>query len=134
MWSYKYPHNVNEMGVPIPGCTDTQFCNQLEVGAYPTPFYETVICFILFLLLWSLRKRLKIPGTLFALYLMLNGLERFFIEKIRVNSTLNFFGLQITQAELISGLLFITGLILWIWLFRRAKNKKSTITANNPHG
>ncbi len=132
MWSYKYPHNVNEMGVPIPGCTDIQFCTQLEVGAYPTPFYEIVVCFILFLLLWSLRKRLKIPGTMFALYLMLNGLERFFIEKIRVNTTLNFLGMQITQAELISSLLFITGLVLWIWLFRREKNKKSTITAVRP--
>ncbi|MBK8143090.1 MAG: prolipoprotein diacylglyceryl transferase [Chitinophagaceae bacterium] len=126
MWAYKYPHNVNEVGVPIPGCTDTKFCNELPVGVFPTPFYEIIVCFILFLVLWSLRKRLKIPGTLMALYLMLNGLERFFIEKIRVNTRLDIFGFQPTQAEVISTLLFLTGLVLWLWLNKRAKAQKST--------
>ena len=126
MWSYKYPHNVNEVGIPIPGCTDTKFCNELPVGVFPTPFYEIIACFVLFLVLWSLRKRLKIPGTLFALYLMLNGMERFFIEKIRVNTRLDIFGFQPTQAEVISTLLFLSGLLLWLWLIKRAKQQKST--------
>lgn len=126
MWSYKYPHNVNEVGIPIQGCTDTKFCNELPVGVYPTPFYEIVVCFLLFLVLWSLRKKLKIPGTIMALYLMLNGLERFFIEKIRVNTRLNILGFQPTQAEVISSMLFVSGLVLWIWLNRRAKHQKST--------
>ncbi|MBL0307081.1 MAG: prolipoprotein diacylglyceryl transferase [Chitinophagaceae bacterium] len=130
MWSYKYPHNVNEVGVPIPGCTDTKFCNELPVGVFPTPFYEIIVCFILFLVLWSLRKRLKVPGTLMALYLMLNGLERFFIEKIRVNTRLDIFGFQPTQAEVISTLLFLTGLVLWLWLNKRAKAQKSTNRTN----
>lgn len=127
MWSYRYPHNVNEEGSPIPGCLDDKFCNQLEVGVYPTSFYEIVACFILFLVLWSLRKKLTIPGTMFALYLMLNGLERFFIEKIRVNTTINFFWLRPTQAELISFILFISGMVLWIYLYRKAQRKKSTM-------
>lgn len=125
MWSYTYPHNVNEVGIKIAGCTDTKFCNELPVGVYPTPFYEIIACFILFLLLWSLRKRLKIPGTLFALYLMLNGLERFFIEKIRVNTRLNLFGFQPTQAEVISTLLFLSGAGLWIYLAQKHKRKEA---------
>jgi len=134
MWSYRFPHNVNEMdpGVIIPGCTDTKFCNQLAVGHYPTSFYEIVICFILFLVLWSLRKKLKIPGQLFALYLMLNGLERFFIEKIRVNTRMNILGLYPTQAEVISSLLFLSGLVIWIVLTRKAKKQKSTTPASEP--
>ncbi|MEO7924577.1 MAG: prolipoprotein diacylglyceryl transferase [Chitinophagaceae bacterium] len=128
MWSYRFPHNVNEMdpGVMIPGCTDSKFCNQLAVGHYPTSFYEIVICFILFLLIWSLRKRFKVPGTLFGLYLMLNGLERFFIEKIRVNNRLDILGLHPTQAEVISSLLFLSGLGIWIILARKSGSKKST--------
>jgi phosphatidylglycerol---prolipoprotein diacylglyceryl transferase len=59
------------------------------------------------------------------LYLMLNGLERFFIEKIRVNTRLNLFGFQPTQAEVISTLLFLTGLGVWIVLYRNAKTTKS---------
>ena len=126
MWSYKYPHNVNETGVPIPGCTDTKFCMELPVGAYPTPFYETVICIIFFLVLWALRKRLRIPGQMMALYLMLNGIERFFIEKIRVNNQISFLGMQMTQAELISAMLFLAGLGLWIWLTTRKKTQART--------
>lgn len=124
MWSYRYPHNVNEVGEKIPGCVDTKFCDQLPVGVFPTPFYEIVACFILFLLLLSLRNKLKVPGTMFALYLMLNGLERFFIEKIRVNNTINFLGLKVTQAEVISSLLFLSGLAIWLFLWNRAKAKK----------
>lgn len=124
-WSYNYPHNVNEVGVKIPGCMDTKFCNELPVGVYPTPFYEVIACLLLFLLLWSLRKKLKIPGTMFALYLMLNGIERFLIEKIRVNTRLDIFGLHPTQAEIISSILFLSGLVIMIVLVRRAKRKKA---------
>jgi prolipoprotein diacylglyceryl transferase len=123
MWSYTYPHNVNEVGVPIPGCLDDKYCKELPVGVYPTPFYEIIVCLILFFILWSVRKKLKVPGTLFALYLMLNGIERFFIEKIRVNTRIDLFGFQPTQAEVISTLLFLSGLALWFFL----KRKKSTL-------
>lgn len=125
MWSYTYPHNVNESGHPIPGCIG-KYCNELSVPVYPTPFYEIIMALLLFGLIWSVRKKLKIPGTLFALYLMLNGVERFLIEKIRVNTRLNIFGFQPTQAEVISTLLFVTGLALWIILHRRARQVKST--------
>jgi len=118
MWAYNYPHNVNEAGVRIAGCLDTKYCNQLPQPVYPTPLYETIICLVLFLILWSLRKRLKIPGTLFAVYLMLNGIERFFIEKIRVNVRMHFLGLHPTQAELVSSLLFISGVIIFVVLRR----------------
>jgi prolipoprotein diacylglyceryltransferase len=70
---------------------------------------------------------LKVPGTLFALYLIFNGFERFFIEKIRVNTRLTLFGFHPTQAEVISTLLFISGLVLWFWL-----SKKGTSVSGNP--
>ena len=129
MWGYTYPNNVARMDPtnPIPGCTD-KYCFELAQPHYPTPFYETVIAFFLFLLLWSLRKKLKVPGTLFALYLIVNGLERFFIEKIRVNTKINVFGLQFTQAELISSLLVISGIILWFYL-----RKKHTPVVTSTH-
>ncbi len=119
MWSYTYPHNVNESGHPIPDCVG-KYCNELSFPVYPTPFYEIIMGLLLFGLLWSVRRKIKTPGRLFALYLMVNGLERFFIEKIRVNTRLNIFGFQPTQAEVISTLLFLAGLILWFVLPKRA--------------
>jgi phosphatidylglycerol:prolipoprotein diacylglycerol transferase len=78
-----------------------------------------VACFALFLVIWFTRKRFRYAGQLFGFYLVLNGLERFFIEKIRVNTQYHIFGLHPTQAELISTALVITGVILILYLNRR---------------
>ena len=117
MVAYPYPHNVINEGESIPGC-EGEHCSQLPVPVFPTPFYETVICFGLFLVIWFLRDRFRFPGQLFGFYLVLNGLERFFIEKIRVNTQYHIFGLHPTQAELISALLVISGVILILYLNR----------------
>jgi phosphatidylglycerol:prolipoprotein diacylglycerol transferase len=137
LWTYSYPHNVLGQGTPIPECDPSiwdTFCKQLSNyqyigpdgsillyadGAFPTPLYEAIACILLFGVLWLLRKQIKVPGRIFALYLIFNGIERFFIEKIRVNSQLNLFGFHPTQAELISSVLFLSGLGLWIWLGKR---------------
>ncbi|HUP13856.1 MAG TPA: prolipoprotein diacylglyceryl transferase family protein, partial [Niastella sp.] len=126
MWSFTYPHNVNEAGVTIPGCIG-KFCNVLPQPVYPTPFYETIAGFVLFGILWSLRKKLKPFGTVFALYLILNGIERFLIEKIRVNNRLDLFGFHPTQAEVISTGLVIVGIALWIFLVQRRRNNAQRV-------
>jgi phosphatidylglycerol:prolipoprotein diacylglycerol transferase len=113
MWAYQYPHNVVNEGVPIKDCVG-QYCNELVPPVYPTPFYEIVICLVLFFILWSLRKRIKVPGQLFGLYLIFNGVERFFIEKIRVNTKYDFLPFHPTQAEIISFLLVITGVVFLV--------------------
>ncbi|MFK5073423.1 prolipoprotein diacylglyceryl transferase family protein, partial [Klebsiella pneumoniae] len=91
-----------------PGCVGEQFCNQLPFPVYPTPLYEVIVCALLFLVIWVLRKKIKIPGLLFSIYLMMNGVERFLIEKIRVNTKYDL-PFHPTQAELISLALFIGG-------------------------
>ena len=122
MWSFRYPHNVVSEGIPIPNCVGNH-CNMLEFPVFPTPFYESVICIALFFVLWFLRKKITLPGLLFCVYLMLNGVERFFIEKIRINTTYTIFGHHITQAEIISTLLFLGGLIGAILIFKKRNNK-----------
>lgn len=121
-WSFKFPHNVVNEGVPIPGCAG-KFCFELPQGVYPTSLYEALICFVLFLALWSIRKQIKIPGLLWSIYLILNGLERFAIEKIRVNATYNTSGLIFTQAELISLVLTIAGILGVIWSISANKSR-----------
>jgi prolipoprotein diacylglyceryltransferase len=120
MVAYSYPKNVNGDGVKIPGDTD-EHNRVLPIPVFPTPFYETVTCFLLFLLLWGIRKRVKTAGFIFGIYLILNGLERFAVEKIRVNNTYAIFGFHPTQAELISFGLFLSGLILIVVQSRRKK-------------
>jgi prolipoprotein diacylglyceryltransferase len=50
----------------------------------------------------------------------MNGLERFAIEKIRVNVKMDFLGMNPTQAEVIAVLLILSGLILWFRQGRRS--------------
>jgi len=118
MWAYDYPHNVLNQGVPIEGCED-RYCRRLESPVYPTPVWESIICTGLFGILWYLRKKLTVPGMLFAIYLVMNGVERFFIEKIRVNETFYLLGIEMTQAELISFFTILAGLLFGGWLYKK---------------
>jgi prolipoprotein diacylglyceryltransferase len=110
VWAYDYPHNVNNIGEPIVGCIGEKYCNHLVIPVFPTPFYEIVICVSLFFVLWHLRKRIATPGVLFSVYLIFNGIERFFIEKIRINTFYHINDFAFTQAELIATVLFFIGL------------------------
>lgn len=114
LFGYNYPHNVVNEGMALAGC-DGNFCHVLPISVFPTPFYETIMCLILFAVLWMLRSRIVTPGKLFGIYLIANGLERFLIEKIRVNAKYSIAGFHPTQAELISSALVIVGIILIIY-------------------
>lgn len=111
LWAYHYPHNVINEGIPINGCTGP-YCNQLASPVYPTALYEIIACLFLFFVLWFVRKRIKVAGQISGLYLIFNGLERFFIETIRVNTKYEALPFQPTQAELISVILVICGVLL----------------------
>ena len=122
MWSYTYPQNVLNQGVPLEDCVG-YYCNELSPGVYPTPVYEMIMAFVIVVILWALRKKLPVPGMLFAVYLMLNGVERYWIEKIRVNARYDIFGYHPTQAEIIAVLFFVAGAIGYWWLRKRGRNK-----------
>ncbi|MDQ6814199.1 MAG: prolipoprotein diacylglyceryl transferase [Bacteroidota bacterium] len=118
-WAYNYPHNVLSEGVHIPNCVG-QYCAVLPEAVFPTPLYEIIASLLLFAFLWSIRKKIKTPGVLTAIYLIVNGVERFCIELIRVNTKYHFLGINPTQAELIAAFLVVSGVILLI-LFTRQK-------------
>lgn len=113
-----YPHNVINDGIVIEDC-HKRYCHVLPFGVFPTPLYEFIICFIMAVILWTVRKRFRYPLQLFGLYLIMNATERFFIEKIRVNYKYDWGFIYPTQAEIISTLLFISGLYL---IFLYSKN------------
>lgn len=143
LWSFEYPQNVNNAGVLMDICDPekykevvnlrspelrceaacgTRYCHQLAQGVYPTPHYEIAMSFLITGILWALRKRLAIPGMLFFIYLIFNGIERFLIEKIRVNDILFHLGDRgVTQAELISTILFFIGVFGVFWLKKKHK-------------
>jgi phosphatidylglycerol:prolipoprotein diacylglycerol transferase len=98
LWAQTYDGNI--VGVVIP-----------EPGVYPTPIYESAAAFILFAALLALRSELQRPAYLFSVYLIFVGFERLLVEKIRINVEHDWLGLQLTQAEAISVVLVVAGLL-----------------------
>jgi len=98
LWAETYPNNI--LGIDLS-----------STPVYPTPLYEFIAALAIFWLLWSFRKHNHIAGWLFWVYMVFNGAERFFIEKIRVNNRFDWFGITITQAELIALVLIAIGVI-----------------------
>lgn len=123
MWAFDYPRNVVDSGIPIEGLTALHN-HHLPIPVYPTPFYEVIMALSIAFFLWSIRKRITTHGVLFMIYLILNGIERFFIEKIRVNDKLidtpNF---KMTQAELIAVIIVVIGIVGSFVLIQREKKK-----------
>lgn len=113
LWSYDYPHNVLKKGIYMQDCTWDDYCNKLAVPVFPTPIYELILCLFLFAILMLIRKRIRMAGRISAIYLMFAAIERFTIEKIRVDVRYDFWGLRPTQAEVLSVFLFVCGVFLF---------------------
>jgi prolipoprotein diacylglyceryltransferase len=119
-WAYDYPNNVINEGVPIPGCVGNH-CNVLPDKVFPTPLYEAIACTGIFGVLWAIRNKITIPGFMFSIYLILNGTERFFIEKIRVNEKYSILGFHPTQAEIIAVVLILLGVTGLIYFKKKSE-------------
>jgi phosphatidylglycerol:prolipoprotein diacylglycerol transferase len=121
MWGFDYYGNINGTDLGAVGRPMMSDGYTYEGNAWPTPFYETIMAFIIAGILWVIRKKIKVAGVLFSIYLIFNGIERFSIEKIRINSNYNILGFEATQAEIIAVILFLLG-GFGVWYFTK-KNK-----------
>jgi phosphatidylglycerol:prolipoprotein diacylglycerol transferase len=79
-----------------------------DIKVHPTPVYETVAMGIVALVLWQYRDRLT-GGRLFALYLVLAGVERLLVEFIRRNKDV---ALGLTLPQLVSLVMIAGGIAL----------------------
>jgi prolipoprotein diacylglyceryl transferase len=120
LWSQTYPHNVINEGIAIEGCVD-KYCKVLPEAVYPTPLWEALGAFAIGGILWGIRKRIAAPGVLFFIYVLLNGIERYFIEIIRINDQYNILGIELTQAQIIAVCLMLVGIGGIIYFQRRYK-------------
>jgi phosphatidylglycerol:prolipoprotein diacylglycerol transferase len=81
---------------------------------HPTPIYETLAMGLIAWLLWWLRDRVR-PGCLFALWLLLAGLERLLVEFVRRNDEV-VLGLTLPQLQSVA---MMAGGLVWLWVVRR---------------
>jgi len=64
---------------------DTSNIDTEIIKVHPTQLYESIVGILCFFYLWQRRKKNSRPGSQFFVYLILAGVERFFVEFIRTN-------------------------------------------------
>ncbi|MGH7446854.1 MAG: prolipoprotein diacylglyceryl transferase [Longimicrobiales bacterium] len=95
------------------------------VAVHPTQLYEIGLATIMFGILWRLgAKRSLRTGQLFAAFLAMYGIERFFIEFVRAKSDRFVFGLSTSQ--IMSLVLLAVAAFLWQ---KQSKSARAPLTA-----
>ena len=115
-----FAHNITGEGRAIPGDT-SEYHSVLPYGVFPTSLYEFIAGVSLFGLMWGVRKRIKQPFHMFGLYLILAGIERFFVEQFRVNTKYDLGFIHPTQAEIISVVLMVLGVCIFAFYRYKAR-------------
>lgn len=98
---------LRSFGTPIPAGVSPD----TVLAVHPTQLYETALGFAMFLVLWRFRNHRHAEGWLFGMYLVLAGVERFFIEFFRAKDD-RFFG-PLTLAQVIAVVIALAG-IAWM--------------------
>ena len=119
VWAYD-SLRATRTGTDKLGKTITRFDEVTTV--HPTPIYELILGIIGFIFLWNLRKKDFPDGKLFMIYVMLASTFRFFMEYLRLQPRLLF---SLTEAQLLSVILFVLGLMGMIYIDRRHATKPS---------
>jgi len=88
------------------------------VSYHPTFLYESIWCIGLFFVLSYIDKHRKFTGQVFALYLILYSLERFFVESLRTDSLM--IG-PFRQAMVLSACVIAVGIVLYVVCKRRGE-------------
>ena len=83
------------------------------ITVHPTQLYESFAGFLFFMLLWNIRNKINKPGSLFFIYLIIAGVERFFIEFIRTNEKYLFD--IFSGAQIISIIMVFIGGYFLLW-------------------
>ncbi len=81
---------------------------------HATFFYESMWNLLVFAVLMLVRKKIKVRGGIFALYVTLYGLGRFWIEQLRTDS-LMWNGYRVSEA--LSELLFFGGIVYLLYMY-----------------
>lgn len=117
-WAMKFPNglppttvaNLSKLHATFPPGT-----NPFDVvSVHPTQLYETALMFLAFLWLWRLRTHQHAVGWRFGVYLVLAGVERFFIEFVRAKDD-RIFGL-LSVAQVTSILVVLAGVAIMVRL------------------
>jgi phosphatidylglycerol:prolipoprotein diacylglycerol transferase len=82
------------------------------MSVYPTQLLEVLLGFVMFVVLWRLRKHGHASGWLFGLYCVMAGIERFIVEFFRAKSDM--IG-PVTSAQVVALAVAAVGIVIVTW-------------------
>ena len=93
------------------------YIDRLQEWHYATFFYESMICLLIFIVLMVIFRKTKSYGIVSAFYLILYGIERYFLEGMRQESEILFIGdTNIPVSQVVSVLFVIAGFALLVYV------------------
>lgn len=99
---------------------------------HPTFLYESIWNLLAFFILMGIRKRNKVPGRVFAWYLMLYSFARFNLEFLRVDDFQS--GNNVRYNQVFAAVVFICAAIFLIIATARARGRKAAPAGDAPSG
>jgi phosphatidylglycerol---prolipoprotein diacylglyceryl transferase len=129
LWGQLYPHNISNQGNLIPNCTESH-CHILSYYVFPTPIYEIILTGLFCIALMYFRKKwMHISWMTFGCFMILNGIERFIIEFVRLNEKLALLGMGWTKYQWVSmGMIIIGAMIFGMKINSIPLNKNKLIS------
>src|SRR5262245_7492496 len=98
----------------------------LGVPLHPVQLYESIVCFILFLVLVRLLRRKRFDGQVILAYTFLYAVARFILEFFRGDADRGFvFGGLLSTSQLIAVILAPIAILLWVRRSRTAQPVKA---------
>jgi phosphatidylglycerol:prolipoprotein diacylglycerol transferase len=98
-----------------------------ETPIHPSQLYFAIAGLLLFLLTWSIRRRISVPGVLFWIFIVLFALIRIPLDFTRAYEPGSMVsiahGLEVTESQLTSIALALFGLLMIVRLRRTAVSR-----------
>ena len=102
---------------------------------HPTFLYESIWCFVGFLLLFRYIKKRKFNGDIALRYMIWYGAGRFWIEALRTDSLMLVPSIGLRASQLVAGIAVVVGVAAEIYFTHKFKDKplmvKLAMTADN---
>lgn len=99
--------------------TDARSMAPLNIPLHPIEIYEMAAYFLVFLLVWEIRKHYRIDGFIFLTYLAGYGVARFLVDFFRGDQAMFAWGIQ--AAQLFGAAMILASLVGFLLLKKDLK-------------
>lgn len=94
-----------------------------DLPVHPTFLYESIWCFVGFVLLFCYIKKRRFNGDITLRYLIWYGAGRFWIEALRTDSLMLIPSIGLRASQLVAGVAVLMGVAAELWLTHKYKGK-----------